>query len=167
MVGGMRRGTARVRAPEASAAPPAVAPDGAAAALKRKPLTSAEGEAAHRAEATSLLIRAGYRVYRPEADVQGEDLVIRTPDGQLRSIQLKGRPTVEWARYGGMGIWMLFPDPIGVVPGRDWFLIAHDVFYAWVERRHGKAAKWGRAWHYPKLGKEVAAFLESYRHPHW
>ena len=39
-------------------------------------LTSNEVEAANRAEATALLIRADYRVYRPEADCYGEDLVV-------------------------------------------------------------------------------------------
>lgn len=38
-------------------------------------------EAANRGEVTSILIRAGWRVYRPEADVHGEDLVLRHPDG--------------------------------------------------------------------------------------
>jgi phosphoglycolate phosphatase-like HAD superfamily hydrolase len=42
-----------------------------------KPPTSNEIEAANRAEVTAILIRAGYRVYRPEADVSGKDLVIR------------------------------------------------------------------------------------------
>jgi len=59
--------------------------------LKR--LTSNEIEAANRAEATAILIRAGYRMYRPEADVSGEDLVIRTPKGELRAVQMKGRPS--------------------------------------------------------------------------
>jgi hypothetical protein len=44
------------------------------------PLTNNEIEAANRAESTALLIRAGYRVYRPEADCYGEDLIVRTPD---------------------------------------------------------------------------------------
>ena len=92
-------------------------------------LSSNEIEAANLAEATSLLIRAGYRVYRPEADITGEDLVVRTPSGVLHTVQLKGRPTVEWARYGGRQILMLFPDPSGVIPGRNWFLIDHDAFY--------------------------------------
>ena len=68
-------------------------------------LTSREIEAANRAEATAILIRAGFRVYRPEADVQGEDLVVREPGGKLSAVQLKGRPTVEWERYGGRQIW--------------------------------------------------------------
>ena len=84
-------------------------------------ITSNEREAANRAEVTALLIRSGVRVYRPEADVQGEDLVLRNPSGGLRSVQLKSRPTVEQARYGGRGIWMLFPDPKFSL-GRDWFL---------------------------------------------
>lgn len=71
-------------------------------------MNSNEIEAANRAEATAILIRAGYRVYRPEADVSGEDLVVRTPDGKLRLVQMKSRPTVELRRYGGKDIWMLF-----------------------------------------------------------
>ena len=39
-------------------------------------MNSNEIEAANRAEATAILMRAGYRVYRPEADVSGENLVI-------------------------------------------------------------------------------------------
>ena len=74
-------------------------------------MNSNEIEAANRAEATAILIRAGYRVYRPEADVSGEDLVVRTPDGELRLVQMKSRPTVELRRYGGKNIWMLFPQP--------------------------------------------------------
>jgi hypothetical protein len=35
------------------------------------PITANEIEAANRAEATAILIRHGYRVYRPEADVSG------------------------------------------------------------------------------------------------
>lgn len=95
---------------------PAAEPRPTAAPSPRR-LTSAEIEAANRAEATALLIRAGYRVYRPEADVSGEDLIIRTPTGMLRPVQLKGRPSVEWARYGGQGLWMLFPDPDGPLTG--------------------------------------------------
>jgi hypothetical protein len=99
-------------------------------------LTSNEIEAANRAEATAILIRAGYRVYRPEADVSGEDLVIRTPVGDLRSVQMKSRPTVEWRRYGGRHIWMLFPDPKGPKPGIPWFFIKQDELYGWIKKRH-------------------------------
>ena len=103
------------------------------------PIKSNEIETANRAEATAILIRAGYRVYRPEADVHGEDLVIRSPEGALRSVQMKGRPAVEWKRYGGKTIWMLFPDPQGPQPGRPWFLVEHDEFFQWVKARHGTA----------------------------
>jgi hypothetical protein len=101
------------------------------------PLTSNEIEAANRAEATAILIRAGYRVYRPEANVSGEDLVVRSPDGDLRQAQMKGRPTVYWRRYGEREIWMLFPDPAGAKPGRPRFFIKHDDLFATEPRRVG------------------------------
>src|SRR5260370_19726323 len=87
-------------------------------------LTSNEIEAANRAEATALLIRAGYRVYRPEADCYGEDLILREPCGQLRVTQLKSCPTVNRLKYGGKDIWMLFPDTnIPTASVRKWFLV--------------------------------------------
>jgi hypothetical protein len=56
-------------------------------------LSSNELEAANRAEATALLFRSGYRVYRPEADVDGEDLILHhKPSGELRRTQLKPPP---------------------------------------------------------------------------
>lgn len=124
-------------------------------------------EAANRAEATALLIRAGYRVYRPEADVDGEDLVLRGPNGELRSVQLKGGPYVERRRYGGRSIWMLFPDPRGVIPGRDWFLIPHDTLYERAEEKHGHTAKWSQAWRYPMISADLRTYLEPYCHRHW
>src|SRR5271169_1135048 len=102
-------------------------------------LTSNEIEAANRAEATAVLIRAGYRVYRPEADVSGEDLVVRTPRGKLRPVQVKSRPTVDRRRYGGSQLWMLFPDLADGKPGRAWYFIRHDKLFDWVKNRHGAA----------------------------
>lgn len=105
-------------------------------------------EAANRAESTALLFRAGYRVYRPEADVNGEDLVVRTPDGRLIAVQQKGRAHVEEKRYGSRDIWMLFPDsPFDGHRQRDWFLVEHDLLFGWMKERHGHAggfadAKW-------------------------
>lgn len=58
-------------------------------------LATNEREAANRAEVTALLIPEGYRVYRPEADSHGEDLILRTPRGALRAVQLKSRPAVD------------------------------------------------------------------------
>lgn len=127
-----------------------------------EPLTSNEIEAANRGEATAILIRAGFRVYRPEADVSGEDMVIRTPEGCLRSVQMKGRPTVDHRRYGGRCIWMLFPDPGGSVPGRRWFLVEHDKLFAWVKLRHGTSPGWKEAWTYPRMSVALREFLCSY-----
>ncbi|MES0199757.1 hypothetical protein [Mesorhizobium sp. M0011] len=99
-------------------------------------------EAANRAEVTALLIRSGYRVYRSEADIDGEDLVVRTPGGELIAVQLKGRPLVDWKRYGDRGIWMLFPSQkYEAGKARDWYLVPHDQFFAWVKNRHGHAPK--------------------------
>jgi hypothetical protein len=127
-------------------------------------ITSNEIEAANRAEATALLIRAGYRVYRPEADCYGEDLILRTPSGELRAVQLKSRPTVDWNKYGnGQSLWMLFPgtksnDHVG----RKWFLVLHDEFYAWVKNRHGHAPGWKDAWSYPTISRKLSHFLDEF-----
>jgi hypothetical protein len=132
-------------------------------------LSSNEQEAANRAEVTALLIRSGYRVYRPEADVHGEDLVLRAPPsddlrpGDLRPVQLKGRPTVA-RKYGGKGIWMLFPDPKGTL-GRPWFLVPHDKFFAWVEECHPATLARRDDYHYPYIKRDLAKFLEDFRIP--
>ena len=125
-------------------------------------LSSNEREAANRAEVTALLIRSGYRVYRPEADVHGEDLVLRAPSGDLLPVQLKGRPTVDWPRYGGKSIWMLFPDPQGAI-GRSWYLVPHDEFFNWVKNRHGRAPKWKDFWSDSYLSRDMTEFLERFR----
>jgi hypothetical protein len=121
-----------------------------------------EIEAANRAEVTALLIRSGYRVYRPEADVSGEDLVVRTIHGELRAVQLKSRPAVDWHRYGGRQIWMLFPDCAGGSNGRLWFLIPHDELFAWIKERHGHTSGWSEAWSYPKVSTQLRGFLEAF-----
>lgn len=82
-------------------------------------------------------------------------------------MQLKGRPTVEWLRYGGRSIWMLFPDPHGPFPGRDWFLVDHDTFYAWVADRHGQSAKWEQSWSYSYISKSLGVFLAPYCNALW
>lgn len=129
-------------------------------------ITSNEREAANRAEVTALLIRSGFRVYRPEADVQGEDLVLRHPAGALRSVQLKSRPYVEQARYGGRGIWMLFPNPKFCL-GRDWFLIKHDELYDQLQAWHGQAPGWAKGWSYSSITPRLCGFLEPYSQMHW
>ena len=146
-----------------------------------KKLTSTnEIEAANRAEVTAILIRAGYRVYRPEADVFGEDLVIRIHEGELRSVQMKSRPLVHWKLYGGKrnggnDIWMLFPDPDGIIPGRSWFFIKHDELFNWFKKRHGTAPGWvqrqkaGKVeWSVKGLGKDgsdLRKFLQPFMLP--
>lgn len=128
--------------------------------IKSERFKQATTEAANRAEVTALLIRHGYRVYRPEADIEGEDLVVRTPAGQLVGVQLKGRPVVDWKRYGDRGLLMLFPSaPYHPTEPRRWFLVPHDPLYAWVLERHGHAKGWAEAWSYPGISQELATFL--------
>ena len=125
-------------------------------------LSSNELEAANRAEATALLIRAGYRVYRPEADVMGEDLILRNPIGCLLATQLKGRLSVDLLRYGGpeRDIWMLFPDkPFVSDIRRSWFLVQHDRLFEWLKQRHGHSAKWNDAWSKRDLSDAQRKFL--------
>ena len=93
-------------------------------------------EAANRGEATSLLIRAGWRVYRPEADVHGEDLVLRCPEGRLLAVQQKGCPEVDRKKYAGKDLWLLFPDPKSIPGRRPWYLLPHDVLLKYFADRH-------------------------------
>ena len=133
----------------------------------RRPAAS-EIEAGNRAEATALLIRAGYRVYRPEADCEGEDLVVRTPAGELIPVQLKSRPTVHQQKYGSGKLWMLFPDPgTQTAAGRDWFLVPHQQLFDWFSARHAHAPKWNDTWHTPVISRELRAFLEPFSHLRW
>jgi hypothetical protein len=137
--------------------------DKAKAPARSKKLTNNEIEAANRGEATALLIRAGYRVYRPEADCDGEDLIVRMPGGELRAVQLKGRPEVDWKRYGkGRSLWMLFPDRNSGGLDRKWFLIPHDQFYGWVKARHGHAKGWKEAWSFPTISRQLRKFLDKF-----
>lgn len=130
---------------------------------QNSPLGSAVIEAANRAEVTALLIRCGYRVYRSEADIDGEDMVVMAPGGHLRRVQLKGRPYVEWKRYGGRDLWMLFPSaPWRFNAARTWYLVPHDTFFAWVKARHGHTPKWLDAWSYPTTSKDLAAYLAEW-----
>lgn len=122
-------------------------------------------EAANRAEATALLIRAGYRVYRPEADIHGEDMVVRVPDGSsYHGVQLKSGPVVD-QKYHGHKLWVLFP--IGQYEPdlpRRWFLLEHDPFFQWVKQQHGHTPGWEKSprWSYPSLSKKLAAFLAEH-----
>jgi hypothetical protein len=111
-------------------------------------ITDNELEAANRAEAMVLLIRAGYRVYRPEADAYGEDLILRTPTGKLRAVQLKGRMTVNRTKFGHKSLWMLFPNTtFRADVRRDWYLVPHDELYEMLKKRHGMAPSFSKEWH--------------------
>lgn len=108
----------------------------------KKQFYSAITESANRGEVTALLIRSGFRVYRPEADVYGEDLVVWSPDSEtFHAVQLKGRPIVDKKKYGDRNIWMLFPSArYNPSASRDWYMTPHDEFYTWVEGRHTSVA---------------------------
>jgi len=128
-------------------------------------LTSNEIEAANRAEVTALLIRNGYRVYRPEADVAGEDLVVRTPEGELRAVQLKARLTVDEKKYGGdKSIWMLFPDgPFDSQLRRQWYLVPHKLLFDWLKEKHGHTDGWNDTWSSKTTTVAQRALLVAYR----
>ncbi len=139
-----------------------------------------ETEAANRAEAAALLIQKGYRVYRSEADRDGEDLILRFPDksdpkqfsngqpfpfGEFRAVQLKSRPTVDKKYNKNRTLWMLFPDPKKAYFQREWFLVPHKDLYEWMEKEHGHAKcmmKDGGGWHCPYIPKNLLAFLRNY-----
>jgi hypothetical protein len=121
-----------------------------------------ETEAANRAEATAILIRCGCRVYRPEADVAGEDLVIRTSDGELLAVQLKSRPSVDWDRYGTHKIWMLFPDSDGGIPGRSWFLIKHNDLFEWMKKHHGETESMKKGIWHCSVSHDLREFLKPF-----
>ena len=127
-------------------------------------LTTNEIEAANRAEITARLIRSHYRVYRPEADCGGEGLVLRTPEGELLAVQQKGRPAVDWNKYGNNNIWMLFPDPKGDPSGPRWFLVPHDELYRWWEANHGHTSSIQdkQGWSVKGISEELAGFLEKF-----
>lgn len=134
-------------------------------AKDEKDPTSNEIEAANRAEITARLIRLRFRVYRPEADCHGEDLVLRTPDGKLLSVQLKSRPTVDWGKYGNNSIWMLFPDPKGdFTSGRKWFLVPHDELYKWFVAKHGHTSSMQdkQGWSVNGISELLAGFLGKF-----
>jgi hypothetical protein len=104
----------------------------------------------------------GYRVYHPEADIAGEDLVLRTPGGELRSVQLKSRVSVDRHRYGRHRIWMLFPDSRGTIPGRDWFLIEHTRLYRRIKADHGHSPGWKERWSSGALSRDLRDFLQPF-----
>jgi chlorite dismutase len=104
-------------------------------------------------------------VYRPEADVEGEDLVVRMPSGVLVAVQQKARVHVESALYSNKEMWMLFPcSPFKEGSRRDWYLVEHDRLFEYMKSHHGHAkgfaaGKWSQA----TAPKHLKCFLEPYR----
>jgi hypothetical protein len=130
-------------------------------------LTSNELEAANRAEVAALLIRSGYRVYRPEADVEGEDILLRTPKRLFISVQLKSCLTVNEKKYGERrGIWMLFPNRYSTPgpdnPRREWYLVPHEILYARIKKDHGHTKEGAKSWTAPRVSQDLHKFLAEY-----
>lgn len=126
-------------------------------------MNSNEIEAANRAEVTAILIRAGHRVYRPEADCDGEDLIVRC-HGELRAVQLKSRPTVDPQKYGEDDrIWMLFPEKENADGSpRRWFLVPHGQLYTWL-KEHNVGFRDDGTWSSGSISKRLSDFLDPFR----
>jgi len=89
--------------------------------------------------------------------------VLLTPTKGLLIAQLKGAPQVDLKRYGPpLKIWMIFPESVRPTPGRQWYLVPHDVLFDWAKKRHGHTPKWQNAWRWPNLSQELSLFLEPY-----
>ncbi len=116
-------------------------------------------EAANRAEVSAILIRNGYRVYAPEADVDGVDLVLREKSGRILPVQQKGRPACH-EKYRGQGITMLFPEPKSVPLRRSWYLILHDQLFNHAKSNYKSSDDFvGRHW--PTMTKKLRDFLDQ------
>lgn len=127
-------------------------------------------EVVNRSEIALILTKLGGMVFRPEADVGGVDFVVKSPQGEFFSCQLKSKCVVEKRKYGGRNIWMVFPGK-GEPMKRDWYFIEHDLLFEHLKRRHGKAPKWkhvnkGEYW-VTNVTKELALELSNRRvHSH-
>jgi hypothetical protein len=122
-------------------------------------------EAINRCEVTIHLLQKGYMIFHPEADVDGIDFVLRNPQGKYLPCQLKSRCIVQKDKYGGKGIWMVFPGK-GKSLQRDWYLIEHDRLFSLQKKKHGTAPNWrhktmGEYWSEP-VGDSLAKQLSKY-----
>jgi len=121
-------------------------------------MKSNEVEPANRAEVTALLISAGYRGYRPEADIDGEDLILCTPAGRLVRVQQKPCLSVDHVRYEKRDLWSLFPDPSGRIPGRAWCLVEHDILLNYFLPLRQKGL-----WSEPAISSDLRQFRDPIR----
>lgn len=122
-------------------------------------------EASNRAEVSALLLGRGFMLYRPEADAEGIDFLVRTPEGKFLKCQLKGRAYIEKKKYGDRDICMVFPGKGGAFE-REWYLVPHDTLYLILKGKHGSAPQWlhpiyGEYWHTP-VSAELANQLTQY-----
>ena len=102
-------------------------------------------------------------MYRPEADVDGEDLVVRTPEGKLLEVQLKGRMTVDQEKYAKNSLWMLFPSTtFQIDPTREWYLVPHDKLYEMLKKKHGEAPAFAKGWHCRTVPADDRKYLASF-----
>ncbi|MCX7383114.1 MAG: hypothetical protein NT133_17265 [Alphaproteobacteria bacterium] len=118
-------------------------------------------EAANRAEVTAILIRSGYRVLSPEADIDGGDMfLMRTSDRVMLVAQLKGRPACH-DKYRGKDIHMLFPAPATAPLRRDWYLMPHDPLFDFAKGVY-KPDKEFKERHWPKMTSELQGCLDKH-----
>jgi hypothetical protein len=110
-------------------------------------------------DATAFLASLGYRVYVSPDVTKVVDILIRDQEGQLKTVVLKQRPTVDWRAFGESGVLMLFPDPMESSSKRRWFLIEHDKLFFWMELKHGLAPSWKKRWNSSSISAELASFL--------
>ena len=133
-------------------------------------LSTALVEVVNLAEITLILTKLGGLVFRPEADIEGVDFLVKSPRGEFFSCQLKSKCVVEKRKYGGRNIWMVFPGK-GKPMKRDWYFIEHDLLFDHLKKKHGSATKWrhatrGEYW-VKNVTNELAAELETRRiHSH-
>jgi hypothetical protein len=122
-------------------------------------------EAQNLNEVSTILLKKGFMLYRPEADVDGVDFIIQTPENNFLKCQLKSRAYVLWNKYGNKNIYMVFPEH-GDSFNREWYLIPHDTLFQILKSLHGDAPNWnhsefGEYWHTP-VSKKLANDLKSF-----
>lgn len=122
-------------------------------------------EAQNLNEVSALFLKKKFMIYRPEADIDGIDFIIQTPENSFLKCRLKSRAYVQWNKYGNKNIYMVFPGK-GNSFQREWYLVPHDILFEKLKEIHGNAPKWnhpdfGEYWHEPvstKLAEELKSF---------
>jgi hypothetical protein len=131
-------------------------------------LSSVQIEAINRNEVCSRFIRLGWKTATPDYDMGGVDLWLKRDSGPIIEVQLKSGICTDPDRYGNRDIWMLFPDKILNLNGkepRNWYLIPHDKLFEVVRTKHGNSAKWNGKWRAPYVTADMAEKLSAFRIP--